>query len=116
MSRIQKKKIKMNISSVISVLSILCLAGCATETKPQYTWVKSNADSQSNQYIIADGACTAEAYKAVPELPPTDCSKMKSGYAKGFCAGSQGNGSVSARSKVYDGCMLEKGWEKRLKK
>lgn len=96
------------------LLSIILLAGC-TPQEPQYTWVKSSSAGNDKEYIIADSACTAEAYKAAPTTTDASCADAR-GFAKGFCRGTNAGRSKEAqsvRTKVYDGCMLGKGWEKR---
>lgn len=101
--------------NVIS-LSIILLAGCSPYA-PEYTWVKPGKPSQEKEYVIADAACTAEAYKAAPTAANASCADAR-GFAKGFCRGANAGHSKEAqsvRTKVYDGCMLGKGWEKRSK-
>ena len=94
----------MNINRVIAVSSIIILAACAS--KANYTWAKGALNEQGKEFTIDDSICTAESYKAAPVMP------MPSGnysMAQGVLAGQM----KKVRIKVYDGCMLGKGWEKQ---
>lgn len=101
---------------VTFVSAFILLCGCAHQ-EPQYEWTKTDIDSAGKEYAVADSECTAEAYKAVPVTPvaATDCSNVKGGFSQGFCRGAgarQSGQMVALRTKIYDGCMLGKGWEK----
>lgn len=97
-------------------IGLLSLVGCTSA--PEYTWVKTGAASQGKEYVVADSACTAEAYKAAP-ITNDDACGDKRGFSRGACRGANAGRSKEAeslRSKVYDGCMLSKGWEKQYTK
>lgn len=99
---------------LIIITSIILIAGCVSK-EPEYKWVKTNNDSKEKEYIIADSTCLAEAYKASPVTPSSDCGKS-TGFANGFCMGENAGNARNAkelREKFYDGCMLSKGWEKQ---
>jgi hypothetical protein len=101
----------MKIHNIIILSSILTLTSCAFQSKDK--WVKNN--SNERDYIIADSSCTAESYKAAPAIPASNCGP-ESSFSHGYCMGSQiGNARKmkDIRVKVYDGCMFEKGWEKK---
>lgn len=89
-------------------VTLLALAGCALT--PTYTWVKPQATER--QYTIADAACTAEAYKVAPDGQLSDCLMERGRMAQKFCLGTQASKSETLRAKIYDGCMMDKGWEK----
>lgn len=101
----------------IAIISAFILTGCATQNETQYTWVKSKATNQEKEHTIADSACTAEAYKAIPNTTYSESScNGLTGFQKGFCqadTSKKGKEAVALRTKIYDGCMLNKGWEKQ---
>ena len=90
----------------IALICLLALAGCAS--MPEYTWVKPQATDR--QYTIADAACTAEAYKAIPDGGKVNCDLVGSQM---FCNSGIGRKARAVREKIYDGCMMGKGWEKQ---
>lgn len=104
----------MKLQNIIIITSILAITSCASKNKD--IWVKNGVSSQGKEYTIADSLCTAESYKAAPEMPMASCGPQ-SGFSQGFCMSSQMSSAgnmAKVRAKVYDGCMLEKGWEKQL--
>ncbi len=90
----------------MALIGLLALAGCAST--PEYTWVKPKATEQ--QYTIADAACTAEAYKAIPDGGKVSCAPVGSHV---LCNSGVGKKARAVREKIYDGCMIGKGWEKQ---
>jgi len=108
----------MKLNKAISVLFMLVLVSCATQNKVEHKWVKSKSEGQEKEYIIADSSCTAEAYKAIPELSASNCGDMNSSFSRGYCKGTQSRKTKEleeTRAKIYDGCMLGKGWERQPK-
>lgn len=91
-------------------LILLALAGCALT--PEYTWVKSGVSHPEHEYAIADGLCLAEAYKAIPDGGNMSCSTIGSNIS---CDSGVGRKARAIREKIYDGCMMSKGWEKHPK-
>ncbi len=69
------------------------MAACITQEpqpkpKPQYKWVKTKENNESNDFAIADSMCLAESYKAIPiNMPSSECHKMDVGFARGICKG-----------------------------
>jgi hypothetical protein len=102
------------------ILSALLISSCSSAPKAiEYTWTKKGANGQEKDYIIADSKCTAESYKSVPEIPSSDCSDYGGGFARGACLAKidlKVKKMEAVRSKIYDGCMLNEGWEKQLLK
>jgi hypothetical protein len=98
----------MKVREVLIISSIALLASCAS--KPDYTWVKNGVEVQGKQYTIDDSKCTAESYKAAGPLPISGCGKVSSSSCMGIQAG-LGARLRKVREKIYEGCMLEKGWE-----
>lgn len=94
----------MKINKIIIFLSILMLSGCFGG--PKYTWVKGGLNEQGKEFIIEDSTCTAESYKAAPAI---SISGDNDDLAQAVLAGQM----KKVRNKVYDGCMLGKGWEKQ---
>lgn len=99
------------------LIGLLVVSGCATQNNVQYEWVKGVSSKQETEYIIADSSCLAESYKAIPELSPgSNCDKLDGGISKGYCRTSESRNlrkRLETRAKIYDGCMLGKGWKKR---
>lgn len=105
------------LKPAIVVGVLMLLTGCVHQ-EPQYEWVKTNIDSERKEYEVADSQCLAEAYKAAPveTVADADCSNVKEGFSQGFCRGVSAKKSgerAALRTKIYDGCMLGKGWEKQ---
>ncbi len=90
----------------------LILAGC-TSQKPEYRWVKSSNKSQEKDHATADSICIAETYRAAPDSALSDCIALNSNIARNLCLGDQESKAESLRERIYDGCMLGKGWEKQ---
>ncbi|MBA4079256.1 MAG: hypothetical protein C0508_29780 [Cyanobacteria bacterium PR.023] len=90
-------------------LIMLAVSGCALT--PEYTWVKSGISYPEHEYAIADGLCLAEAYKAIPDGGSMSCSTIGSRIS---CDSRVGRKARAVREKIYDSCMMNKGWEKQL--
>ncbi len=107
----------MKIKSIISVTAALALSACAIQQQPKidFKWVERASSKQKVEFAIADPSCAAESYKAAPVVPITYCGD-KSSYNRGYCIGYQNQmrtKMAAVRAKVYEGCMLEKGWVKQ---
>lgn len=105
---------------LILTFTIFGLSGCAS-TEPEYNWVKAKGVNKEEDYMIASSGCDAEAYKAIPvdNTAQISCALMPRGFARGMCNGSaarQNQNMVDLRERIYEGCMLNKGWRKELKK
>jgi hypothetical protein len=110
----------MKPSKILHVALIgtaIVLGGCVHQ-EPQYTWTKASINSEGREYLIADGACKAEAYKAVPMAPynQSNCVFMPRGFAHGACVGSEtkrAKAMTETRDQIYQACMMSKGWERQ---
>jgi hypothetical protein len=95
----------------------IALGGCVHQ-EPQYTWTKASMNTEEREYLVADGACKAEAYKAAPMAPAyeSNCMDMKAGFARGACIRGdleRSKSMVQVRDQIYQGCMMGKGWERQ---
>lgn len=95
---------------------LILLTGCAS-SEPKYVWTKGRKPFKEVDYTIDDSICEADSYKAIPiQNSTTNCADM-SGFAAGMCAGSQARQNqriYELRGRIYDGCMLGKGWSKEF--
>ena len=110
------------------LILIFLLSACASESK--INWVR--ADLNSADFLVANGRCKAEAFKAIPQITQNNsCGgeskivasenklviKEETGFSSGYCKGTalrQQRGLRSVRDEIFDGCMFENGWSKEL--
>ena len=67
-------------------LFVLLLASCATQPPKQYQWVKINGGGTQEEFLMAQGACEAQALQSHPGI------------------------SVERGVQIYGACMRSKGW------
>lgn len=111
----------MRLQTIIILAATITLSACTTAQEPNYTWVKGKLGTRENEYLIADSSCEAESYKTIPidNSSQLNCTLMSAGFAKGMCNGSvarQNKNMAELRHRVYEGCMLNKGWHKEPNK
>ncbi|MDA0967229.1 MAG: hypothetical protein PQ612_09000 [Rickettsiales bacterium] len=102
----------MKVNKVLIISSIALLSSCAS--KPDYTWFKEGLEAQGREYTIDDSKCTAESYRSAGPLPMSGCGGGS--VSNSSCLGIQaglGARLRKVREKIYEGCMLEKGWMKQ---
>ena len=92
----------------IAFLAIVTLSACASHNEAK--WSKDGLVSQGREFTVADGNCTAEAYKAIPNSGGTDCFSTSQ---RVYCSGRPSKKEVALRDKIYNSCMIDKGWEKQ---
>lgn len=115
---------------LVAAVAIL-MAGCAT--KPQYSHSTiTDPDQAARQMVIDDGACTAAAAQVqvpqianVPKSTSTGTITASSGktyeytarsgssFSSGFANGMNmraASDAKAAQQKIYNGCMVAKGW------
>jgi hypothetical protein len=126
------------MQKIIIAALTLALVGCAT--KPQYSHSTITDPGQAErQMAIDDGACTATASGAapVPQVQASEGSRTisgtatnqngetfavtgttkpkASGFSSGFASGMNMRAAADAKAaqqKIYNGCMVSKGWTK----
>lgn len=113
---------------------VILMAGCAS--KPQFSHSTiTDQDQAARQMVIDDGACTAAAAGTalVPQIQRegsrtitgtatnqagetfavTGTTKPASGFSSGFANGMNmraASDAKAAQQKIYNGCMVAKGW------
>ena len=65
---------------------LLLLASCATQPPKQFQWVKISGGGTQEEFLMAQGACEAQALQSHPGI------------------------SVERGVQIYGACMRSKGW------
>lgn len=105
----------MKYSICVLAVAFAALSGCSS-TKYVNESITDPAKVQK-QMSIDDGECLRQAYGAASPNQAIDTTRTNgSGFAGGFNnAGGNDIGNAYVRGKIYQGCMLSKGWSKQPK-
>lgn len=101
---------------LVLFLALGIAGGCASSTREVVTYSnpRISGANKETQWLIDRGACLQKSYR-IPVPTRTPC--YGSGFSKGYCESEQSrllNQVNEARQQIFDGCMAEKGYKKKI--
>ena len=108
-------------NSIIVIICFVAISGCTTTAnRVVYKYINPNISEQNkeSQTLIDKGECLQKSYVIpLPEAPnlANIGGGYSGGYARGALIGQYKNDMSQAKADrrlIFDGCMLEKGYQK----
>lgn len=97
---------------ILTFLYSVFFVGCTAQS--QFTYQKHDANkNENNELTIQKSKCLAETNKAIQVPIQMPC--FGTGFSKGFCEGQKAKEFKEyqrLKEEIFDGCMVEHGYEK----